>query len=603
LPVLQKLSIAALAVLVSQLSFGQNPPNQSLPGETDRLLAIGKLWVTVKYFHPYLAYRDIDWDKALVDALPKIRTAGMQAEYAAAVQSMLDALRDPVTHASLERADHAATAEANASAQRIWVHNGLAPSVETSGGEYYSAFYLKPGVKTETVTIPLGGSTSAIVRLSEPASPPGSPSYPQPKPDLAYAENVYPAVEYRILALYKIWGVFHYFFAYRDLMDEDWDELFPTFVPKFIAAKDAREYNLAIAELVTHVADSHATVESEPLTAYFGKAPVGLRLRLIEKHAVVTAVVDPEAASAGVRVGDIVKTVDGETLIDRFKRQAKYVAAGTPQSLGDRIMHRILNGPDGSSAALAIEDRGGARKEVSLKRGTSFNEALKNERTGEVVKLLPGNIGYADLDRLKRGQVDDMFETFRNTVAIIFDMRGSALDDMSNDTAKEIAPRLTDQRDVPAAIVTGPLTLKPDLQQANLATQSASYFFVQTLPNSDKWKYKGKIVMLIDERTIGAAEHAGLLLEVANKTDFIGSPSAGANGAVTDFVVPGGVTISFSGHDVRHANGGKLQRLGLQPTVSVSPTIEGIRAGKDEVLDKAIEYLLPAVKTRASLAP
>jgi C-terminal processing protease CtpA/Prc len=97
--------------------------------------------------------------------------------------------------------------------------------------------------------------------------------------------------------------------------------------------------------------------------------------------------------------------------------------------------------------------------------------------------------------------------------------------------------------------------------------------------------------MLIDERTIGQAEHAGLFFEAANKTAFIGSPSAGADGEVTSFVVPGGVTISFSSHDVRQVNGGKLQRLGLQPAVSVSPTIKGVRDSRDEVLEKALEYL------------
>jgi hypothetical protein len=66
--------------------------------ETDRLIATGKLWGTVKYFHPYLAYRNIDWDKALVDALPKIRSANTGAEYAAALESMLDALGDPATY-------------------------------------------------------------------------------------------------------------------------------------------------------------------------------------------------------------------------------------------------------------------------------------------------------------------------------------------------------------------------------------------------------------------------------------------------------------------------------------------------------------------------
>jgi hypothetical protein len=104
--------------------------------------------------------------------------------------------------------------------------------------------------------------------------------------------------------------------------------------------------------------------------------------------------------------------------------------------------------------------------------------------------------------------------------------------------------------------------------------------------------------MLIDERTTGAAEHAGLLLEVANKTSFIGIPTAGADSNTSNFVVPGGVLISFSGQDIRHANGGKLQRLGIQPNVSAAPTLTGIRAGKDETLEKAIEIVSPPAAKR-----
>jgi hypothetical protein len=44
-------------------------------------------------------------------------------------------------------------------------------------------------------------------------------------------------------------------------------------------------------------------------------------------------------------------------------------------------------------------------------------------------------------------------------------------------------------------------------------------------------------------------------------------------------------------YDVRHADGRQLQRIGLVPDVKVTPTIAGIRAGKDEVLERAIQYL------------
>lgn len=723
---LAKAGFIALA-LFSQALCAQSPTTP----ETDRLIAVGKLWTTVKYFHPYLAYRDLDWDKALVDSLPQIRAAKTSDEYARALQSLLEPLQDPSTYVVRETTKVAKAAlklekrtdgtlvvsqigsddtpaegsrrlaealtsannivfdlrtESNApdylsklmdevsveklltrrtidtSAQRTWVHNGLPPMPPFRGsGNYSTAFLTRPGFRLEgdpsalerrtafilnensvlpgigcalwehgktkvlaesnhfrfadvtSIVIPMGLGVSANVRLSEPIgtkeipivghdealiqalagsdSPqPAStmisqPAAPVPRVDLDYSDMRYPATEYRILAAYKIWAVFHYFFAYRDLMDEDWDDVFASFLPKFIAANDARDYNLVIAEMITHVADSHASIQSQDLIDYFGNAPVGLRLRLIEKKPVITQILDPEAITAGIRVGDIVTKVDGQNITDRFHREERYIAASTPQALGYAVLKCILNGGEGSTASLTIEMASGESKEIHLIRSSTFAAALATQRSGDVIKVLPGNIGYVDLDRLLPDQVDGMFERFRSTPAIIFDMRGNP-----HGTAWSIAPRLTAHTEVPAAIINGPLTLGPDVSSSELTT-TANYFFVQKLPATEKWKYKGKTVMLIDERTISQAEHTGLLFEAANRTEFIGTPSAGANGDVTNFVVPGGITISFSGHDVRHANGGALQRLGLQPYITIEPTIPGIRAGRDEVLDGAIEYL------------
>jgi C-terminal processing protease CtpA/Prc len=65
---------------------------------------------------------------------------------------------------------------------------------------------------------------------------------------------------------------------------------------------------------------------------------------------------------------------------------------------------------------------------------------------------------------------------------------------------------------------------------------------------------------------------------------FVGTPTAGANGDVTYMVLPGNLQISFTGHNVRHADGRQLQRVGIQPTIRVAPTIRGISEGRDEVL-------------------
>src|SRR4051812_2840838 len=87
-------------------------------------------------------------------------------------------------------------------------------------------------------------------------------------------------------------------------------------------------------------------------------------------------------------------------------------------------------------------------------------------------------------------------------------------------------------------------------------------YFEQKLPPRSGPLYKGKTVMLIDERAISQSEHSGLMYRTANGTKFIGSPTTGANGDVTYFMAPGGIRITFTGHDVRWPDGKLLRRTG-----------------------------------------
>ncbi|HEX7359880.1 MAG TPA: S41 family peptidase [Bryobacteraceae bacterium] len=717
----------ALAFLSVFPLFGQQTPNGK-----DRLVAAGRLWVTVRYFHPHIADGAAGWDTALVRNLPAIRAAKSPAQYVRALQSMLDVLHDPATYAFVHSAqptgstslkyetasggtlivsetsgksesneagrlqkairqargivfdlrtdgqlsqllDEPAVANELARApldgpgERIWVHHGLPPLPGSPASRFYSAFETKPGPHfggdpaakrhrlvfligqhshlpalalalakngqatilsdsahyamdgVETMRIDMGMGVKAVIRLSEPVFADGTgmpeiqqitprraleqataalsrpaafgrakplPAYPAPRIGRYEATTAYPSTGYRILAAYKIWGVFHYFFAYRDQMDEDWDADFQKYLPEIAGARDAQSYNLAIAEFVSRTRDSDTHLQSETLNAYFGEAPLGIHLRLIQNKPVVTDIVDPAARKAGLRPGDVVMKVDGETVSDRANREARYVPASTRQSLGYLVLRRVLNGPDGSSAALTIEDHDGQIKQIKLKRSKTFLSALRHQRSGAVVKILPGNIGYADLDRLAPDRVDAMFDRLQHTKAIVFDMRGSP-----HGTAGKIAARLAAKPGVPAAILTGILNLAPDLPNGEPATQSATYFFIQRVPRSAEPRYSGKTVMLIDERTMGLGERAALLFEAANRTRLIGSPSAGAGGDTTNFAVPGGIVISFSGLDVRGARGGQVQRLGLQPSFRAVPTIADIRTGRDEALDTAVEFL------------
>jgi C-terminal processing protease CtpA/Prc len=153
-------------------------------------------------------------------------------------------------------------------------------------------------------------------------------------------------------------------------------------------------------------------------------------------------------------------------------------------------------------------------------------------------------------------------------------------------TAWSISPHLTDKKEVFAANFRRYSPM--GIQEGNTSHVTE---FDQAIPPPQLPYYRGMTVMLIDENTQSQAEHTGLFFRAANGNRFIGSQTAGANGDVTNFEIPGNIILYFSGHDVRHADGTQLQKVGLVPDIHVKPTIAGFRAGKDEVLDAAIEYL------------
>jgi C-terminal processing protease CtpA/Prc len=768
----------AVAFLLTWACPSAQAQDEASPGreQVQRLSALCKVWGAIRHQHPYLAYKDVDWDAALVRALPKIEAAKTGEEFAAAVQVMLDALGDPATRvvrkrppakapptkepakapvapdpqsrpgdgawftrpadgvlaidlstlpelrAAFRYAQQAADLKAEVGkargviidcrrvgyltppvrellrlacpkevkgiATRYVVHSGYrAQTGETSGG-YYSAFETAfsdvfiplrghraprsvwligdrsavPGVAlalqsagagfivvqgeaSEDLVVPqrrlpLAEGFEVLMRTAELVTPEGEayafrpdahvpadaesgadgPAYkaalallkdakpgnpkagntkagkrgenggaPAPlpaavwRPDKTYADTPFPDRAHRLLALFRFWTVIHYFYPYKHLLDQGWDTVLPEFLPKFLAARDEREYVLTVSEMATRTQDDHTFVSgSAELRKFFGEVPAPVRLRWIENAPVVVGFWDEKAAKgAGARIGDVVVKVDGEPVAQRMERLGKYVPASTPDGHKFSVLGRLLSGAEGSTCKLTLRGPDDAERDVELPRRAAFLRAGAPSPAGrEVFEILPGNLGYVDLTRLERGQIDDMLEKLRGTKGIIFDMRG-----YPRGVFFALAPRLNVKNAKYAALFQRPVV------RGAAGSDDNGSSFRQPIEPTDRWKYQGKTVLLIDERAISQAEHTGLFLEAACGPTFIGSHTAGANGDVTYATLPGGLTVGFGGHDVRHADGRQLQRVGLTPHIEVKPTIRGIREGTDEVLERAIKFI------------
>jgi hypothetical protein len=96
------LLMIALLTVVTSAAAAQGSAAPAVDSvQAARLAGLGQVWGTVKFFHPYLAHRQIDWDRALVEAIPRVMAARSPAEYRNAVNGMLAALGDPSTRAEL----------------------------------------------------------------------------------------------------------------------------------------------------------------------------------------------------------------------------------------------------------------------------------------------------------------------------------------------------------------------------------------------------------------------------------------------------------------------------------------------------------------------
>jgi C-terminal processing protease CtpA/Prc len=432
---------------------------------------------------------------------------------------------------------------------------------------------------------------AALTALRAPRSSPRSQRallapYLQVRPEQPYAQMAYPAWEYRLLALFRFWLAIHYYFPYKHLLDYSWDGVLEEFIPRLEAADDSLQYGLTMAELVTRIQDSHGRLTgSAALDAYLGTHVPPLWFTSVEGATVVRHLFVGDADQpAPVQVGEVVLAVDGEEIAARRARLERLVAASTPQALRWGVDRLVVGGPAGGETVLWVRDAAGQVRETRLRCSVTREElralwAARGRAPLPVFGVLPPNVGYLDLERLTLAQVDEALEAVKQTPALICDMRG-----YPQGTAWALAPRLTDQP------VTTARFQHPERHGPDPAFQSVMQG-AQTATPSGPWRYAGRVAVLIDENARSQAEHTCLFLEAAAAVTFVGGPTQGANGNVTEVALPGGLTARFTGLDVRHADGRQLQRMGIQPHLPVAPTLEGTRHGRDEVLEAAIMFL------------
>lgn len=397
----------------------------------------------------------------------------------------------------------------------------------------------------------------------------------------AYQKHLYPDAGLRLLALYRYWNMIQYFFPYRHLIGEDWNAVLPAFIPEFVNTRDTMAYQLATLKLIARIHDTHGQLRGgDKLPDAKGILITPFHARFIEDKLVVTGYYkDTLGVQNVVSRGDVIQAIDGVSVADLVKRCLPLTPGSNyPTQLREMASYGGFLLRSHSPQATLRVLRAGEEKEVTIPRiPVSWNMWGKEEgrNISDVgYKKLEGNIGYLYPVKLSDASLDSVKALLKDTKALVIDLRCYPSTFMPFTYGAWLKPKASafvkftnGSLDWPGAFSTK-YTLKNGGGKGD--------------------KYKGKVIILVNETTQSQAEYTAMALQTVPGAVTIGSTTAGADGNVSEIILPGGLSTWISGINVLYPDGTETQRAGVKINKVVKPTIAGIRAGKDEVLEEAL---------------
>lgn len=504
------------------------------------------------------------------------------------------AIRDPGGNwTPLAIPDASFEAQANTGG-RGWSQNGGVAVSRPSSGAAHGARFVRmappaagqtlPAQPADSLETPIAGATIDVeLSLGLKARVPMSLTNPEARTESPALSNLRAAlanmgdparrddVDVRLADVIVAWSVFRHFYPYWPDIGVDWDARLRPQLQGALDAAATREAHLdALRMVVADLRDGHGSVRD---VAAAPRWLLPVQFRILGGQLVVTA-----SSDTAVPVGSVVAAIDGTPASTRILKETQ-LASGTPQWRQSRAASALQTCRLESTVTVTIEPPGGRQRDARLTCNRSVTRAVE-ARPDSIVEIQPG-IWYVDLTRVRAAQLRPVLETLAKARGVVFDMRG-----YPTDAGSAVLPHLMGTpEDSTDRWMHVSRIARPFGEVAGW--QSMSWNLRPATPHIG-----GQRVFLTDGRAISYAESVMGYVRDHKLGTIIGGTTAGANGNVAGFSVPGGFSLVFTGMRVtRHDGRTPFHTEGVSPDIPLEPTLEGIRAGRDELLERALAAL------------
>ena len=516
-----------------------------------------KVWGYTKYNHPTFLFGEKDWDEELLNLIPVVSKA-KEDKVNGILHEWFVSLGE-IDYGISRLGSKPTESEAIVQADTSWILN------KAYLGEELSTDMQKLG------PVPKIDRRKAPVKFS---TGQGVPNFKTENTDTACS---YQTEEERLLGLFRVWNAIEYYFPYIDIMNESWHDLLSEFIPKMLQASDRLSFELTLCELTAHLHDGHVLlINNQVLKNIFGKylAPVSM-LRTKEGQWVVNDLF----WECPLQVGDVILELEGTDIKEIEENRKKYISVPNDKKLLNQLGMYLLRSQDEEMEITVLRD---GKEEICSIKGTSQYTYItrKAEKSHEI---LDGNIGLINPGALPTGDtgtvVRQVMNDLRDTNGLIVDLRQYPSDPNMHTFLSmylQKAGTVYNIMTVPSQSVPGTF-IKQKMTSWGV---SPAIFY-----------YEKPVVVLMDETSISNSEFSIMDLRTGDHVVILGNNSLGTDGDITELPLPNGNLLWFSSCGIYTPEMGQTQRIGLAPDIEVYPTIEGIKEGRDELMEAAIEYI------------
>ncbi|WP_108822729.1 S41 family peptidase [Dysgonomonas sp. Marseille-P4361] len=524
------------------------------PQMLENLEALGRVWGFLKYYHPEVTKGKYNWDYELFKVLPTIGNAKDKEERSKQIGKWIDKygeIKDKEEYIIADSSKYSRIInldwlndESIFNKELIEKLNTVKNAKRSKKSNYYMLLYRGMGRDYNGM-------------------------------EKAYKNISWEDQGYRILTLFRLWNAVEYCAPYVEMTDNPWRTLLKEYIPLFLKRENKTEYELSIVKLFSNVNESHGGIRipnhslsgSHFIPRYWAE-PTSLKLIKSQEGKVVVSETEWEEFQRG----DVILKVGDKTIDEAIKEREPYLATSNPSTLYRDLLPYIFSF-DSTPTRLTIE-RDGNQIEKMIGKLTKAKERV-GIRKPQSYTLEKYNIGYIDVSKVKAEEISKIVRENKN--GIILDMRSYP----DYNVMRTLVPLLTDKA-YPYVWFS-----------SNESTQVGNFKFMaeyKTEANSDY--YKGKVAIVVNEGTQSHGEFSSMAYRKAPRSAIIGSQTAGADGNIQTFSLPGNISVTYTGLGTYYPNWEVCQRVGLKIDIPVRPTVKGVREGRDELLEEAIKFIM-----------